>query len=92
VWRIFFTPPFLRLTVGTGGLPESKTAGREHFVEDIKQRLAGRVQGSYFVSHSGISALKEPQATYKTLFDGKKGIVSLDNAYLLNCNSTNSKY
>jgi putative transposase len=71
---------------------ESVAVGGEHFVEDIKQRLAGRVQGRSFVSHYGISGLKEPQATYKTLFDGKKGIVSLDNAYLLDFNSTNSKY
>lgn len=62
---------------------ESIAVGDACFIQSIKQELSGRIPGRSIVSENGTSALQEPQSSYSTLFEGKKGLLSTKNAYLL---------
>jgi putative transposase len=62
---------------------ESVAVGDESFIQNIQQKLLGRIPGRSIVSENGTTSLQEPRLSYNTLFDGKKGHLSTENAYLL---------
>ena len=62
---------------------ESIAVGDEGFIKNIQQELSGRIPGRSIVSENGTTALREPQLSYSTLFEGHKGFLSTQNAYLL---------
>ena len=63
---------------------ESVAVGDECFIQNIQQKLSGRIPGRSIVSENGTTSLQEPQMSYSTLFRGQKGLLSTKNSYLLN--------
>ncbi len=55
--------------------------GSEYFIQDIQQKLAGRIPGRSIASENETTMLKEPETPYSTLFDTKKDLLSLGNTY-----------
>lgn len=52
---------------------ESVAVGSECFIQDIKQKLAGRIRGRSIVTENETTMLKEPLTSYSTLFNAQKG-------------------
>ncbi len=66
---------------------ESVAVGDECFIQNIQQKLSGRISGRSIVSKNGTTSLQEPQSSYSTLFGGQKGLLSPENTYLLQLNT-----
>ncbi len=66
---------------------ESIAVGSAPFITDIQQKLASRAQKRSVVSMNGTTVLKEPQAPYNSLFDGKNDVLSLKNSYIWQTNA-----
>ncbi|MBU0942905.1 MAG: transposase [Proteobacteria bacterium] len=63
---------------------EAVAVGSERYIQDIHKRLGGRGVGRSMVSdNKDTIALKEPRPPYSTLFIGKKGLLSQDNAFFI---------
>ena len=62
---------------------ESVAVGSEYFIQDIKQKLAGRIRGRSIVTENETTMLKEPLTSYSTLFNAQKAPLSLKNTYCL---------
>jgi putative transposase len=62
---------------------ESVAVGDESFIQNIQQKLSGRISGRSIVSENGMTLLQEPQSSYSALFGGQKGLLSTENTYLL---------
>ena len=65
---------------------ESLAVGGKGFVEKIQQQLGVRAKGRSVVLEKEGNVLKETQAPYSTLFEGKKVALRLNNSYLLDIN------
>ncbi len=61
--------------------------GSKDFVEKIQQQLGVRAKGRSVVLEKEGNALKEAQAPYSTLFEGKKEAIRLNNSYFLDINN-----
>jgi putative transposase len=66
---------------------ESVAVGDESFIQNIQQKLLGRIPGRTIVSENGTTSLQEPRLFYNTLFEGQKGPISTKNAYFLPLNT-----
>ena len=66
---------------------ESLAVGSKGFVEKIQQQLGVRAKGRSVVLEKEGNALKEAQAPYSTLFEGKKEAIRLNNSYFLDINN-----
>ena len=62
---------------------ESVAVGDECFIQNIQQELSGRISGRSIVSENGTTSLQEPQSSYSTLFGGQKGLLSTEDANIL---------
>jgi hypothetical protein len=62
---------------------ESVAVGDECFIQNIQQELSGRIPGRSIVSENGTTSLQEPQSSYSTLSGGQKGLLNIENSYLL---------
>lgn len=62
---------------------ESVAVGDESFIQNIQLKLSGRISGRSIVSENGTTSLQEPQSSYSTLLGAQKGLLSIENAYLL---------
>ncbi len=62
---------------------ESLAFGSESYIEDVQDKLAGRVQGRSLISSNGTTVLKEPQGPYKEFFRIQKDHLSYKNTYFL---------
>ena len=65
---------------------ESVAVGDERFIQNIQQKLSGRIPGRSIVFENGTTLLQEPQLSYSTLFGGQKGILNTENTFLLQLN------
>ena len=62
---------------------DSVAVGDECFIQNIQQELSGRIPGRSIVSENGTTSLQEPQSSYSTLSGGQKGLLNIENSYLL---------
>ena len=62
---------------------ESVAVGSRRFLEEIKGRLPAN-NNRDIVKDNEIYALKEPESSYSTLFNGKKGVLRPKNTYVWN--------
>ncbi len=61
--------------------------GDECFIQNIQQKLSGKIPGRSIVSKDGTTSLHESQSSYSTLLGDKKGLLSTKNTYLLQLNT-----
>jgi hypothetical protein len=66
---------------------ESLAVGSKGFVKKIQQQLGVRAKSCSVVLEKVGNALKETQASYSTLFEGKKEALRLHNSYSLDINN-----
>jgi len=61
---------------------ESIAIGSRAFTSSIKQQLSSRAGNRSVILENGATILKEPEISYNTVFDCKKGLLSHKNTYL----------
>ncbi len=61
--------------------------GDECFIQNIQQKLSGRILGRSIVSKNGTTSLQESPSSYSIFFRGKNGFLSTGNTYLLQLNT-----
>lgn len=66
---------------------ESIAVGGEGFVKKIQKQLGSRAGGRSAIMEDKLNALKEPQASYRSLFDGEKDALRPQNSYFLDINA-----
>jgi hypothetical protein len=67
--------------LGSGKLINNKIS--EVSLVFLSKSFQDRISGRSIVTENGTTLLQEHQSSYSTLFGGQKGLLSTENAYLL---------
>ena len=73
-----------RLLVRQSHWTESIAVGRSEYVEAFQRQLGIRGKGREIKPVEGGCQLRETETTYRSLFDGKKGDLGLENTFFWN--------